>query len=192
MLTINLVAPPERVAKDLLGCYLIREYEGVKLIGKIVEAEAYHPSDAASHSYKGVTPRTKVLFGPPGHAYVYFTYGMHYCVNVVTSRENEGSAVLIRAIEPVAGIEKMRQLRSGVKPGQLTNGPAKLCQALHIDLQLNGHNLLQSPLYLEDGDTIPKSDIAVSTRIGISKAKDVPWRFYIRNNPFVSHPTHNT
>jgi len=152
---------------------------------KIVEVEAYNQTDAASHSYKGQTPRTDVMFGPPGHLYVYFTYGMHYCCNIVTGPVGEGAAVLIRAVEPVSGIELLEYNRQadGV---QLTNGPAKLCQALRIDKALNGHNLEQAPLVLRVQPAVSADQIVQTTRIGISQAKDVPWRFYLKNNVFVS------
>lgn len=173
-------------AKRLIGCFLIRELDGQQLIGKIVETEAYHQSDAASHSYKGQTPRTEVMFGPSGFVYVYFTYGMHYCMNVVTGPEGEGSAVLIRALEPVEGIEKMRELRAGVPDGQLTNGPAKLCQALAITTDWNGHNLKESPLRLSTGDPLTRQDIVTTTRVGITKDAHRLWRFYDKQSPFVS------
>lgn len=190
MLSIDILAPSDVVARNLLGCHLVREYKGNKFIGKIVETEAYHPDDAASHSFKGETPRTKVLFGPSGHAYVYFTYGMHYCMNVVTGPEGEGSAVLIRAVEPIAGAEQMMQLRPVNRQIDLTNGPAKLCQAMAIDMGLDGHNLSYPPLRLLDGEKVPAEKIVVTSRIGISKAKDVQWRFYVKGNPSVSHPNH--
>lgn len=168
-----------------MGCYLVREQNGQRLVGKIVETEAYDQTDAASHSYKGRTPRTDVMFGPPGHLYVYFTYGMHYCMNVVTGSTGHGSAVLIRAIEPLEGIEIMALAR-GKEGVDITNGPAKLCQALGIDKQWNGHNLLEAPLQLMLKPKLARSDIVQTTRIGISQARDMPWRFYIRGNPFIS------
>jgi DNA-3-methyladenine glycosylase len=173
-------------AQVLLGCRLIRDIDGQQLIGRIVETEAYHQSDAASHSYRGQTPRTEVMFGPAGRAYVYFTYGMHYCMNVVTGPLGEGSAVLIRAIEPLAAIELMRANRAGRRDHELTNGPAKLCYALKINKLLNGHDLSQPPLRLVPGEAVRQQDIIQTTRIGISEAKDKPWRFYLKNNPFVS------
>src|SRR5690349_23944137 len=116
-------------AQRLLGCILEREIDGTTVRVRIVETEAYDQTDAASHSYKGRTPRTDVMFGPAGHLYVYFTYGMHYCMNVVTGSEGEGAAVLIRAVEPIEGVEYIRQNRPGVPDMQTTNGPAKACQA---------------------------------------------------------------
>lgn len=174
------------VAQRLLGALFVRDIDGRKLVGRIVETEAYDQVDAASHSYKGRTPRTDVMFGPAGHLYVYFTYGMHYCCNVVTGPEGYGSAVLIRAIEPLEGIEIMAQNRGGRKGIDVTNGPAKLCQAYAIDKSWNGHNLLNLPLKLILQKPIADEDIVQTTRVGISQAKDMPWRFYVRDNPYVS------
>lgn len=176
----------EKVAPRLLGCYLVREISGHRLVGKIVETEAYDQSDVASHSYKGQTPRTSVMFGPQGHLYVYFTYGMHYCCNVVVGPPGHGSAVLIRAIEPIEGDGLMSQNRHGLKGIKLTNGPAKLCQALAINRQLNGHKLDRSPLILEVKPPLKPDQIIISTRIGINRGQDVPWRYYIKGNQFVS------
>lgn len=181
-----LEGPAEQVAPRLLGCLLVRKFQGQTLIGKIVETEAYDQTDAASHSYRGETERTRVMFGEAGHLYVYFTYGMHYCCNVVVSPEGHGSAVLIRAVEPVEGIEVMEQLRAGRMGVQLTNGPAKVCYAFAIDKALNGHNLKEEPLQLLVGSPVPKSKIVQTVRVGINQAKDVPWRFYIKDNPYVS------
>jgi DNA-3-methyladenine glycosylase len=183
---LNLSA--EEVAPRLLGCYLEREAGGRKLVGRIVETEAYDQSDAASHSYRGRTPRTDVMFGPAGHLYVYFTYGMHFCCNVVCGPAGHGSAVLIRAVEPVKGEELMLKNRHGAGGYNLTNGPAKLCQAFDINRSLNGHNLRQAPLKLIAGRPLAQTDILQTTRVGINQAKDVPWRFFIKDNPFVSRP----
>lgn len=180
--------PAEEVAPRLLGCHLIREIGGQKLVGRIVETEAYDQSDAASHSYKGQTPRTEVMFGPAGHLYVYFTYGMHYCCNIVCGSEGYGSAVLIRAIEPLEGKELMAQNRHGVAKHELTNGPAKLCQAFAIDKQWNGHDLRQPPLQLMMQPVLEQTNIIQTTRIGITRAQDKPWRWFIKDNPFVSKP----
>ena len=171
-------------AKRLLGCELIRTIDDKIIRVKIVETEAYDQSDAASHSYKGKTPRTDIMFGAAGHLYVYFTYGMHYCCNVVIGEEGYGAAVLIRAVEPLEGIETMQKLRStsGVN---VSNGPAKLCQALSINMTMNGHNLKHSPLQLILKPQLHEESIASSPRIGISKAKDTMWRFYIHSNVYV-------
>lgn len=174
------------VAPRLLGCELHREIDGQLLRGRIVETEAYDQHDAASHSYKGRTPRTEIMFGPAGFLYVYFTYGMHYCCNVVTGAKGQGSAVLIRALEPLEGEDRMRFNR-GDRTGQpLTNGPAKLCQALQIDKRLNGHDLRNAPLQLELRPAVRQTDMVQTTRIGITRAKDVPWRFYLAGNQYVS------
>ena len=177
--------PAEIVAPDLIGCILEREIEGVIMRAMIVETEAYDEMDAASHSYKGQTERTKIMFGEPGYLYVYFTYGMHHCCNVVTDAKGKGSAVLIRAVEPIEGEPFMQEKRArdGV---ELTNGPAKLCQALGIDKQLNGHDLSASPLKLILKSKNEPLDIIQTTRIGISQAKDVQWRFYLSGNKYVS------
>lgn len=178
---------PEVAAKRLLGCLLVREIGSKRLVGRIVETEAYHQNDAASHSYKGRTPRVAVMFGPAGFAYVYFTYGMHYCMNVVTGPEGEGSAVLIRTLEPLEGLEGMAENRRGLSSGvQLTNGPAKLCQALQINKTFNGHDLRQAPLILQINPAVKDREIIKTTRIGISREIDRPWRFYLRDNAFVS------
>lgn len=177
----------EQVAPLLLGCELVRTFKnGTVARVKIVETEAYHQTDAASHSYRGQTPRTQVMFGPAGFAYVYFTYGMHYCFNVVTGVAGEGSAVLIRAVEPLGSTDILTQNRGGKTGVQLTNGPAKLCQALHIDKQLLGHDLHQPPLQLIAGMPIRKSQIVATTRIGITRDTHRKWRFYINSNPYVS------
>lgn len=177
----------DRVAPRLLGCILERIIDGQTVRVKIVETEAYDQSDIASHSYNGETPRTKVMFGPAGYLYVYFTYGMHYCCNIVVGSVGHGAAVLIRAVEPLDGAEilEARRGQTGIKA---TNGPAKLCQALGIDKTMNGHDLRGSELKLISQPALPASHITQTTRIGISRAKDVPWRFYITGNKWVSAP----
>lgn len=182
--TLESKAP--QAAKSLLGWVLEREINGELLSGRIVETEAYSQEDAASHSYRGQTPRTVVMFGPPGRAYVYFTYGMHYCMNVTTGKRGQGSAVLIRALEPLNGMTTMSLMRNGKVGVELTNGPAKLCQALKIDRSLNGHNLEFLPLKLIPAKLQPNEIISVSTRIGISKDTHRKWRFYIDRNSYVS------
>jgi DNA-3-methyladenine glycosylase len=175
-----------QVAPQLLGCILERTIDGRVLRSRIVETEAYDQTDAASHSSRGRTPRTDIMFGPAGHLYVYFTYGMYYCCNVVVGREGEGAAVLIRAVEPLDGEDVMRQNRGNKTGIEVTNGPAKLCIALDIDKTMNGHDLSQSPMILHKGRLGEEESIVQTTRIGISQAKDVPWRFYIKDNPYVS------
>ncbi|HSX15406.1 MAG TPA: DNA-3-methyladenine glycosylase [Candidatus Saccharimonadales bacterium] len=179
--------PAWEVAPRLLGCLLVRELDGQRLVGRIVETEAYDQTDAASHSYRGRTPRTDVMFGPAGHLYVYFTYGMHYCMNVVCRPEGHGSAVLIRAIEPLEGIDVLSANRGNKTGVQITNGPAKLCQALAIDRTWNGHNLQQPPFQLLLQPPPPATQITQTTRVGITQAAHVPWRFYITENHYVSH-----
>lgn len=180
-------APSSEVAPRLLGCSLERKIDGHTIHAKIVETEAYDQTDVASHSYKGKTQRTEVMFGPAGHLYVYFTYGMHYCCNIVVGEVGYGAAVLIRAIEPLSGVDIIEQKRrkSGV---ETTNGPAKLCQALGIDTRMNGHDLTKGDLKLIINPALAKNMIVQTTRIGISQGKDTPWRFYIEGNPYVSHP----
>lgn len=177
--------PAEQVAPDLIGCLLEREIDGKIIQVRIVETEAYDESDAASHSYKGKTPRTESMFGGPGHLYVYFTYGMHYCCNVVTDAKGKGSAVLIRAVEPVSGKELMEELR-GRNGLEVSNGPAKLCQALGIDKRLDGHDLTKLPLKLIIKPRDDSTEVIQTKRIGIAQAKDVPWRFYMSGNDYVS------
>ncbi len=181
-----LQASPEVVAPRLLGCELVRVIDGQVMRGRIVETEAYHQTDEASHSYRGKTSRTAVMFGPAGHLYVYFTYGMYHCCNVVCGSAGEGTGVLIRALEPLEGLDVMQQNRHGVAMAQLTNGPGKLCQALHIDRTNNGHDLHKDPIRLIIKPSLAADKIVQATRIGISKAVDTPWRFYEKSNPFVS------
>lgn len=181
-----LALPVDRAAKRLLGTILERELDGKVVRVKIVETEGYDQTDAASHSYRGRTPRTDIMFGPAGFLYVYFTYGMHYCCNVVTGRDGEGSAVLIRAVEPLEGEDVLASRRHGKTGLDMTNGPAKLCQALDITKNLNGHNLMRPPLRLIMHPEVPHNQIMTTPRIGISQAKDVPWRFFIKGNSYVS------
>jgi DNA-3-methyladenine glycosylase len=174
------------VAPRLLGCELERELDGQVVRVRIVETEAYTETDAASHSYRGRTPRTDVMFGPSGHLYVYFTYGMHYCMNIVCGPEGQGAAVLIRAVEPLSGEVVLARNRGGKTGVELTNGPAKLCQALQIDRSMNGHDLSQPPFKLIVKPPVFQKDIVQTTRIGITQARNVPWRFYIHSSSYVS------
>jgi DNA-3-methyladenine glycosylase len=174
------------VAPLLLGSVLEREVDGQLLRARIVETEAYDETDAASHSYHGKTPRTEIMFGPAGFLYVYFTYGMHYCCNIVTGPPGYGAAVLLRSLEPLQGADDMVTRRRGRNGVQLTNGPAKLCQALAIDKQLNGHDLREVPLRLLPQVPIDGKQIIQTTRVGITRAVAAPWRFYIQGNPYVS------
>ncbi len=146
-------------------------------VGRIVEVEAYREDDPASHTFRGPTPRNAVMFGPPGHLYVYFTYGMHHCANVVTGPEGHGAAVLLRAVEPLAGLDVMRRRRG--RP-QLADGPAKLCQAFAIGPEHNGADVCSARgVRLADDGTPPPGDPLVGPRVGISKAVDVPWRWRV-------------
>lgn len=180
-----LADPVESVAERLLGCYLERTLDGERLIVRIVEVEAYDEDDEASHTFRGKTPRNEVMFGEAGRLYVYFTYGMHHCCNVVTGVEGRGSAVLIRGVEPVAGVTGIER-RRGIGGRNATNGPAKLCEALDIDLSMNGHDLREEPLRLLAGELEPGETITRSTRIGITRAADLMRRFYVTGNPYVS------
>ena len=159
-------------------------------VGRIVEVEAYAGSeDPASHAYRGETPRTEVMFGPAGHLYVYFTYGMHWCANVVCGEEGTATAVLIRAVAPVEGLDIMRSRRLAARRDRdLTNGPAKVCQALAIDGEHNGADVVtgdRGVLLLDDG-TPPPAEPAVSARIGISVGVEHPWRWFVPDDPYVS------
>jgi DNA-3-methyladenine glycosylase len=179
-------------ARDLLGCYLVHHEEEGTTMGRIVEDEAYLENDRAAHSYGGMTDRNQVLFGPPGRSYVFFIYGMHCCVNTVTGQEGKGEAVLIRALEPVEVISLMQARRKTDKLVALCSGPGKLTQALHITMDDNGLSLTDSPLQIWSSDSTPAcqpptgDQIVQTTRIGISKAMDLPLRFYIRGNRFIS------
>lgn len=183
------------VAKDLLGKILVRRIGQTTLSGKIVEVEAYlGKKDPASHAYRGKTRRNEVMFGEGGHLYVYFTYGMHFCANVVTGKKDLGEAVLIRAIEPLDGIDLMKRNRgfTDVRHFQgvrylytLTNGPAKLCEALGIKREDNGTDLHGDKIFLTEGKS-PKSIIGTSTRIGITRGKEKKWRFFLKGNEWVS------
>lgn len=179
------------VARDLLGKLLVVPKSGKRVSGRIVEVEAYRgPKDRAAHSYGGRrTRRTEPMFGVGGTAYVFFVYGMYYQFNVVTNIVDTPHAVLIRAVEPVEGIELMRKRRSGQADHNLTNGPGKLCIAMDIDRRFDGDDLLGKKVWLEEGVKIPRSRIVSGPRIGIDYAaewKDKPWRFWIKDNPFVS------
>lgn len=174
------------IAKSLLGCHLIYQTKKGIISGKIVEAEAYLNDDPASHSFNGRTKRNEAMFNHPGKAYIYFTYGMHYCFNVVTNKYGIGEAVLIRSLEPLSGIELMKKKRKTKDIKNLCNGPAKLFQALGINKSYNSHDLTKKPLYIKINPRLSKREIIQTTRIGISKGSKLPHRFYIRNSPFVS------
>ena len=180
------------VAKALLECYLVH-LEGEKTtLGRIVETEAYLVNDPAAHAFIGKTNRNSVLFGPVGHAYVYVIYGIHSCVNVVTGQEGAGEAVLIRALEPLRGIAVMQHRRKTEKLTRLCNGPARLTEALAIPLSYNGVSLFDGPLQMWSSDSLSSSapigdaDIVQTTRIGIAKARELPLRFYLKGNGYIS------
>ena len=180
--------PSPEVGPDLLGRILVRKVgDGTLLTARIVEAEAYQEDDPASHSFRGRTNRTEVMFGPPGHAYVYFTYGMHHCMNVVTGLTGEGSAVLLRAAEPLEGLEEMARRRGTNDLRALCSGPGRLCQALGIDRAENGLDLVRGRLlWLLEGAPVAPSTINVGPRVGITSGTERPWRFSVQGDRFVS------
>ena len=169
---------------------MVREWQGKKLVGRIVEVEAYlGQEDAASHAYRGPTPRSQVMFGPAGIVYVYLIYGVHHCLNVVTGADGDGQAVLIRALEPVTGVGVMQERRGQQNVRNLASGPGKLCQALAIDKGFNEHDLTAgSTLWFESGQ-LPGQTICTSPRVGVrgdDYAVRVPWRFFLAGNAHVS------
>ena len=205
--------PSDVAAPLLLGCTLTRTItlngEKHKLVARIVETEAYDQDDPASHAFGGPSERNAAMFGPVGHLYVYVSYGMHHCCNVVCGPEGFGSGCLVRAVEPLEGVEVMRELREAGRAGKahtghagkeqaerarkhplklrdLTNGPGKVCAALDIDKGLYGHDLTVEPLVLEFAPLLPGETIGSSPRVGISKNIDAPKRFFIEGNEFVS------
>jgi DNA-3-methyladenine glycosylase len=179
--------PTIEVARNLLGCTLIVSSQGGRLAGRIVETEAYlSESDPACHAFGGMTPRNKSMFGPPGCLYVYSIHS-RYCMNVVTESAGKGAAVLIRGLEPVLGIERMMRNRPVSSLRELTNGPGKLCQSLGIDKSLDGHSLaMGNQIWIESTSSPEELPVKTSTRIGISRARDLPLRFFIDGNAFVS------
>ena len=189
--------PTRRVALELLGKYLVRNSGGQKLAGRIVEVEAYLGGlDPASHAFRGRTRRNAVMFGPPGHLYVYFTYGMHFCCNVVTEMEGKGRAVLLRAAEPVMGIDTMKRRRQAASKrraaasadsARLCSGPAKLCQAFAIRRAENGIDLCGNDIWIASGpESSRQIRIASSTRIGVANGADRRWRYFVETSPALS------
>ncbi len=175
------------VARGLIGKILVRRYHGSLLAGMIVEVEAYHGfDDKASHAYQRRSGRSEIMYNRGGIAYVYFTYGMYHCLNVVTEKEGYPAAVVIRALEPIAGITTMYKLRGNPHTQQLTNGPGKLCMALHITKNENGIDLRSKELFITRGRNIPSHLIGTSRRIGISRSVENEWRYFLKGNPFVS------
>jgi len=188
--------PTAEVARRLLGQVLVSDVRSRRTAGRIVETEAYvGPHDPACHAWGGRrTPRCEWLYGPPGTAYIYFTYGMHWCLNAVTEAPGYPAAVLIRALEPLAGLETMRRRRGGVPDGQLCSGPARLCEALGITGALNGVSLARraaaggSPLRIVSDGRRPstRSRVAVTPRIGVTRAAEWPLRFLLKDSPWAS------
>jgi DNA-3-methyladenine glycosylase len=180
--------PSTRVAPDLLGRILVRVLpDGTRLAGRLVEVEAYGPKDPASHAFRGPTPRNLVMFGPPGHLYVYFTYGMHFCANVVTGSHGEGSAVLLRAVEPLEGLAAMAEHRGVDAVRLLCSGPGRLTQALAIGRPENGADLVRDDaLQLREGIPIARRRVARSTRVGVNVGIEPRWRYFERGSEFVS------
>jgi DNA-3-methyladenine glycosylase len=185
--------PTLQVARNLLGTRLVRLQNGIRLVGIILEAEAYRgQEDLGCHARAGLTPRTQVMFGPPGHAYIYFTYGMHWMLNFVTEEQGFPAAVLIRALHPLQGLEVIAARRNGQPPARWTDGPAKICQALDINGSLNGVDLCasQAVLFVEAGPPIPDSAVTTGPRVGLNSVpepwKSIPWRFSVNSGFFTT------
>ena len=174
--------PVLQVAPELIGATLLVNGVG----GRIVEVEAYHHTDPAAHSYRGPTERNAIMFGPPGFAYVYRSYGIHWCLNFVCEAEGSASAVLIRALEPLAGIAAMRRRRGLSEPRALCSGPGKLCEALAVTHRHNGLPLDKPPFELRARTEV--AGVVIGPRIGITKAVERPWRFGLKGSPFLSKP----
>lgn len=180
--------PAAQVARDLLGALLVHVTPAVRLAGRIVETEAYGGGeDPGSHAFRGRTARNSVMFGPPGHAYVYRSYGVHACLNAVTESEGRPGAVLIRALAPMDGIEVMERNRGRHSPEALCNGPGKLCQAMAIGLDLNGLDLVGSELWIEAGSS--RVPVGTTSRIGLSRGQELQLRFVILDSPYLSRRT---
>ena len=174
------------VARELLGKVLVHNSAEGLTAGLIAETEAYIQGDPACHAYRGMTPRNRAMFGPPGRAYIYFTYGMHHCFNVVTAAPGIGEAVLIRALEPLEGIDIMRKRRGRQRLRELCSGPARLVQAMGLEPAMYGHDLTEEPLVLINWTPVSEEEVAVTTRVGISSGADLPLRFYLRGNEYIS------
>lgn len=182
-----LARPAQDVAPDLLGAVIARRDGRSLLRARIVEVEAYGPDDPASHSFGGPTTRNRTMFGPAGHLYVYLSYGIHHCMNVVTGKEGEGSAVLIRAAQPIEGLERMSGLRGDGSTRDLCRGPGRLARALDVNLDLDGADLLEGELvWLEKGR--PPEEVLATSRVGITRGEDRPWRFVDARSPWLSRP----
>ncbi|HEU5347376.1 MAG TPA: DNA-3-methyladenine glycosylase [Ktedonobacterales bacterium] len=181
--------PTVDVARDLIGKTLYRQTSEGVTAGIIVETEAYVAAiDPAAHGYRGKTPRNAAMFGPPGHAYVYFTYGMHYCLNVVTEAEDVAAAVLLRALEPTMGLSLMRCRRGErIADRDLARGPGRLCAAMALTIAENGEDLCGDTLWLSETPGFqPNAPVVATARIGITQAADWPWRFVLAGSPWVS------
>lgn len=176
------------LAKDLLGVKLVHESRGGKTVGKIVETEAYLEDDPAAHTFNGKTESNRAMFGPPGHAYVYFIYGMYHCFNCTSNKKGRGEGILVRALEPISGIDLMKKRRNAEDESNLCSGPGKLTMAMDITKEEYGLDLTskKSRLRLELSSEEQNFDIVETKRIGISKAKELPHRFYIKSSPHVS------
>jgi DNA-3-methyladenine glycosylase len=181
------------VARELMGCLFVHDTGGHRLVIRLVETEAYRgEQDPGSHGYRGVTPRTEVMFGPPGRLYVYFTYGMHWCANIVCGKQGTCEAVLLRAGEPVLGVEEMTRRRNGLPPRLVAAGPARLTQAMGITKEHNGASLLgDATLCCAEDELTPRhrsSEIVETVRVGLAQGRgdELPWRFAVAGNPFTS------
>jgi DNA-3-methyladenine glycosylase len=180
--------PVLEVARDLIGCILVHETAEGITSGSIIEAEAYAADDPASHAYRGRTERNAPMFEDPGHAYVYFTYGMHFCLNAVTDQTGKASAVLIRAVEPLEGIELMRARRGSVRDRDLARGPGRLTQAFGIGRDHNRFDLTVPPLMICAGERLPYAAVRATPRIGLGAMQDGRlWRFAVKDSPWVSN-----
>lgn len=188
------ILPPEfyerdtvKVAPELLGKCLVRRTAHGKMVSRIVEVEAYQgKDDPASHAFRGLTPRNAPMYGQPGRAYIYFTYGNHYCLNITTQKPGVPGAVLFRAVQPMEGVQLMKRFRPNVSDAELTNGPGKLTKALAIDKRVNEQDMtIDGPLFVRDSGP-SDFEIWCSIRIGIEDGRDRRWRFYIKGNPCVS------
>jgi DNA-3-methyladenine glycosylase len=177
-----------RVAPELLGRVLVRRLaDGTRLAARLVETEAYLPDDPASHAFRGPTRRNEVMFGPPGRLYVYFTYGNHWMMNAVTGRVGEGTAVLLRAAEPLRGLEVMAGYRGRDHPRDLCSGPGKLAKAFGITGAQNGDDLVAgSDVYVLEGRPVARSHVSRTTRVGVTLGAERRWRFIVTGDPFVS------
>jgi DNA-3-methyladenine glycosylase len=177
-----------RVAPELLGGVLVRTLtDGTRLAARIVETEAYLPSDPASHAFRGMTRRNEVMFGPPGRLYVYFTYGNHWMMNAVTGRAGQGTAVLLRAAEPLDGLERMATNRGREDPRDLCSGPGKLAKAFGVTGAQNGLDLVRgSDMHILEGRPVPRSRVSRTTRVGVTLGAERRWRFILTGDPFVS------